>query len=203
MIIKYKMTKSKHSNSCFDFVNINKNLSKSKHSQQEIIGCVLIIVIVSIIGVIFLSLIIGRGEPSEQTSIEISNLLEASMYYTTDCAVGFVPQYKDGQNLIKACWNDERCLDERTACEVLNETLKNIIQQGLEVCGDKNKCVNKAYKVNIYYSPLDLELPDKEILKFQEGIFEKCKASFGGSHLIPLSSMDAGTISIELEVCGI
>jgi len=175
---------------------------KSKHSQQEIIGFVLIIVIVSIIGVIFLSISLRRAEPSEQTSIKISNLLEASMYYTTDCAIGFVPQYKDGQNLIKACWNDDRCLDGRTACEVLNETLKNIIQQGLEVCGDENKCKNKAYKVKIYYSPLDLELQNEEILKFQEGIFEKCKSSFGGSHFIPLSSLDAGTIHIELEVCG-
>lgn len=174
---------------------------KNKHSQQEIIGFVLIIVIVSIIGVIFLSISLRRAGPSEQISIEVSNLLEASMYYTTDCAVGFIPQYKDGQDLIKACWNDDKCLDERTACETLNKTLKEIIQQGLEVCEDKNKCVNKAYKMNIYYSPLDLDMPDEEILKFQEGVFEKCRASFGGSHLIPLSSIDAGTINIELEVC--
>jgi len=174
---------------------------KIKKAQQEIIGFVLIIVIVSVIGVIFLSLSIGRGEPSKQTSIEISNLLEASMYYTTDCAVGFMPQYKDGQALVKACWDDDKCLDERTACEALNETLKNIFQKTLEVCEDKNKCQNKAYKMNIYYSSLDLDLPDKEILKFQEGIFEKCKTSFGGSHLIPLSSINAGTLNIELEVC--
>jgi len=174
---------------------------KNKKAQQEIIGFVLIIIIVSIIGVIFLSLSIGRGESSKQTSIEVSNLLEASMYYTTDCAVGFIPQYKDGQDLIKSCWNDDECLDGRLACEVLNETLKEIIHQALEICDDKNKCVNKAYKMNIYYSSLDLELPDEEILKFQEGVFEKCKTSFGGSHLIPLSSLDAGTINIELEVC--
>lgn len=175
---------------------------KQKHSQQEIIGFVLIVVIVSIIGVIFLSFMIGRGEPSEQTSIKVSNLLEASMYYTTDCAVGFIPQYKDGQDLIKACWNDDTCLDERTACEALNKTLKEIIDQGLEVCDDKNKCQNKAYKMNIYYSPLDSEMPDEEILSFQEGIFEKCKTKFGASHLIPLSSLDAGTIDIELDICG-
>jgi len=177
-------------------------MEQNKLAQQEIIGFVLIIVIVSIIGVIFLGFSIGRGEPSKQTSIEVSNFLEASMYYTTDCAVGFIPQYKNCQDLIKSCWNNDKCLDERTACEVLNETLKNVIQQGLEVCDDKNKCRNKAYKVNIYYSSLDLELPNEEILSFQEGIFEKCKTSFGGSHSIPLSSINAGTLNIELEVCG-
>ena len=55
---------------------------------------------------------------------------------------------------------------------------------------------------NIYYSSLDLDLPDKEILNLQEGIFEKCRTSFGGSHLIPSSSIDAGILNIELEVCG-
>jgi hypothetical protein len=154
-----------------------------------------------VIGVIFLSFSLGREKPSEQTSIEVSNLLEASMYYTTDCAVGFVPQYKDGQGLVKSCWNNDKCLDGRLACKVLNETLKNIIQQGLEVCDDKNKCKNKAYKMNIYYSALDLELPDEEILNFQEGAFENCKTSFGGSHLIPLSSITSGTLNLELEVC--
>ena len=174
----------------------------SKKAQQEIIGFVLIIVIVSIIGVIFLSLSIGRGEPSKQTSIEVSNLLESSMYYTTDCAVNFIPQYKSGQDLVKSCWNEERCLEnefgERMACEVLNNTLKTIINQGLDVC---DECVNKAYELNIYYSPLDLEFPDEVVLGFSEGFYEDCKNTFGGSHSIYLSSITAGTLNIELEVC--
>ena len=184
--------------------NIMTN-KKSKRSQQEIIGFVLIVVIVSIIGIVFLSLSIGRGEVSEQTSIEVSNLLEASMYYTSDCVVGFIPQYKDGQDLVKSCWNNERCLDigsgEKLACEVLNNTLKQIIGESLEVCDNENKCINKAYEINIYYTPLDLELPDEMILNFQEGIFEECGKSFGGSHSIPLSSITAGTINLDLRVC--
>lgn len=179
-----------------------KTNKDSKHAQQEIIGFVLIIVIVSIIGVIFLSLSIGRGESSEQTSIELSNLLEASMYYTTDCAVGFIPQYKNGQDLIKACWNQDRCLDGRLACEVLSGDFTEIFNQGLDVCEDANQCQNKAYNVTIYYSPLDLELPSEEILSFNEGRFEKCKTKYGASHAIPLSSITSGTLNIQLDVCG-
>tara|TARA_Y100000310_G_scaffold304178_1_gene343093 strand:+ start:524 stop:1078 length:555 start_codon:yes stop_codon:yes gene_type:complete len=182
---------------------MEKQRKTKKKSQQEIIGFVLIIVIVSVIGVVFLSLSIGRGEPSEQTSIEVSNLLESSMYYTTDCAVNFVPQYKNGQDLVKACWNGDRCLDENNehtigACEFLNNTLKTIIEQGLEVC---DECVNKAYKLNIYYSPLDLEMPNEEVFGFNQGVFDECKSTFGGSHSIYLSSITSGTLNLELEVC--
>ncbi|MFA7707545.1 MAG: hypothetical protein WCX73_01215 [Candidatus Pacearchaeota archaeon] len=179
-----------------------KKINKNKKSQQEIIGFVLIIVLVSVVGVIFLGLSLSRGETDRKTSVTVANLLEASSYYTTECVVGFVPQYKSGQELIKSCWEDDRCLDGRTACEVLNTTLKYIIQQGLEICEDKNECQNKAYKVYIYYSPLNEELPNEEILKFQEGIFEKCSNSYGGSHSIPLTTLDSGTLNIELEVCG-
>jgi len=73
---------------------------KHKKAQNEIVGFVLIIVIVSVIGVIFLSLMIGRGEPIRQDSVQISNLLASSMYYTSDCAVNYIPNYKDGQDLI-------------------------------------------------------------------------------------------------------
>lgn len=174
---------------------------KQKKAQQEIIGFVLIVVIVMVIGVIFLSLSIGRGGPTEQTSIQVTNLLESSMHYTSDCVISFIPQYESGEDLVKSCWEDEKCLDERLTCEVLNSTLKQIINKGLEVCEDKNKCKNKAYKLNIYYSPLDLELPNEEILNFQEGLFEGCKATFGGSHSIPLTSLTAGTLNLELTVC--
>tara|TARA_Y100000310_G_scaffold32447_1_gene30735 strand:- start:6296 stop:6838 length:543 start_codon:yes stop_codon:yes gene_type:complete len=177
---------------------INKKLSKSKHSQQEIIGFVLIIVIVSVIGIVFLSLSIGRGEPSEQTSIQVSNLLESSMYSTTECAVSFIPQYKDGQDLIKACQNEEICLNGEKACEVLNNTLKQIIGYSLDVC---DECVNKAYKLDIYYSPIDSESPNEEVLDFQEGLFENCKSKFGGKHSIDLTSFTEGSLDIELEVC--
>jgi len=176
-----------------------------KKSQQEIIGFVLIIVIVSIIGVIFLAITIGRGEPSEQSSIQISNLLEASMYSTTDCVVGFVPQYKDGQDLVKACWNQDRCLDKNEetidSCVVLEETLGKIISESLDVCDDANECNNKAYNLNIYYSPLDQTLPHEEILIFEEGVYESCRSEFGGSHEIHLTSLTAGTLNLELKVC--
>jgi len=170
---------------------------KNIKSQHEIMGFVLIVVIVSVIGVIFLSLSLGRNE-QKHISIEISNLLESSMYYTTDCAVSFIPQYKSGQDLIKSCWKNEKCLDGKMACNSLNETMKWLIDNSLKICND---CVNKAYKLNIYHKPLDSEIKSDEILVLENGIFSNCSSKFGGSHSIPISSISAGIINVELEVC--
>ena len=90
----------------------------SKKGQHEIAGFVLIVLIVSIIGVVFLSIAFAKGT-SEQNSFEVSNLLESSMYATTGCAINYVPQYRDIQDLIKECYKDQsgnyrECLDSRT-----------------------------------------------------------------------------------------
>ena len=167
-------------------------------AQNEIVGFVLIIIIVSVIGVIFLSLMIGRGEPIRQESVQISNLLSASMYYTSDCAINYIPNYKDGQDLIKSCWNNEKCLDDTMACEALNSTMKKLISESLDVSSNKP---NKAFKLTIYYKDLEKELPDEIILETQEGDYNNCSSEIGGSHSIPISGITPGLINVELEVC--
>ncbi len=78
----------------------------NKRSQHEIVGFVIIVLIVSIIGVIFLSIAFSKSSVSEQHSAEISHLLGASMYVTSSCAINYVPQYRDMQDLIKECYKD-------------------------------------------------------------------------------------------------
>ena len=78
-------------------------IMRNKKSQHEIAGFVLIVLIVSVIGVVFLSIAFGRGEVSRHSSVEVSKLLESAMYYTTDCAVNYIPQYRDIQDLVKEC----------------------------------------------------------------------------------------------------
>jgi len=103
-----------------------KSLADSKRSQQEILGFVLIVVLVTIIGLVFLSFSIGKDRPKKQTSAEISNLLEAVMYYTTDCAINYVPQYREIQDLMKDCYNDpsQRCLSGNISCDVKDAKTK-------------------------------------------------------------------------------
>lgn len=189
--------KSQKATSRSEFL-FNKNILNSKRSQHETMGFVLIVVVVSIIGLVFLSLSIGRGDNNKSTSLEISNLLEASMQYTTDCSVSFIPQYKSGQDLVKSCYRNEKCLNEKMACDVLKETMKEIIDSSLDICED---CVNKGYKFEVYYRPLDSKVQNDEILVLENGVFSNCSSKFGGKHSIPVSSINAGIINIELDVC--
>ena len=166
----------------------------NKKAQNEIIGFVVIIIIVSIIGLIFLSLSIGRGESVKKTSVEISDFLQSSMHYTTACASGYVPNYRDLQDLIKSCYRNEKCLDDEMACEVLEEDFSKTISNSFQV-SDISK--NKAYKLNIYYEDLVIEGKD-EILNISEGNFVNCSSEMGASQAI---FMDAGNINVELDFC--
>lgn len=166
-------------------------------AQHEIVGFVLIVIIVSVIGLIFLSLSIGRGE-QKSVNTEISDFLKSSMYYTTDCAVNYIPQYKELQDLIKICYDNpiQRCLDGRSICQAREEILDKLITKSLDINPDSP---NKAYKLNIYYK--QEEVQDEELLKIEKGNFTQCNSRLGGSHLIAGSSFDSGIIEINLEVC--
>ena len=172
-----------------------------KRAQHEIVGFVLIILLVSVIGIVLLGLGFS-GEDEGSTSLEISNLLESSMYFTTDCAVNYVPQYRDIQDLIKECYKDISgsfvdCLDERKVCKALDSEFKRIIDSGLRVHEDSP---NKAYRLIIYFDSIG-DSPDEQILDFENGIFSNCTSVVGGNHLIAVSSFGSGTINVELEVC--
>lgn len=178
---------------------------KSK-AQQEIAGFVLIVLVVSVIGVVFLSIAFGKPETSKQTSVEVSNLLIASMYYTTDCAVNYIPQYRDVQDLIKECYNDKignyrECLGGEKVCLALEKNLKNILDKSLVVGGGS---ANKAYKLDIYFTgdSSDPNLTSREdILSLENGKFVNCTAVVGGSNPVPAGSFGFGKIETELLVC--
>ncbi len=173
-----------------------KSKENNKKAQHEIMGFVIIVALVMIIGVVFLGLMI-RPTSTKHANVEISNLLQASMYSTTNCSISW-PGYKNGQELVKSCFKNERCLDGRMACEALNSTLKNIISQSLKISEDTP---NKAYKLSIYYLPSGSDEKDYFIPEIKKGLFEGCNSIIGGNHKIEISSIGSGTIFLELDVC--
>jgi len=177
-----------------------KELKIQKRAQHEIVGFVVIVLMVTIVGLIFLSFSINK-EPRRQNSVEISKLLGASMYYTTNCSTTFIPDYKNGQDLIKECYKNSanKCLNGESVCSVLETDLENIIDNGLQVHPDSP---NKAYKLNIYHRSLESEnIADEEILKFEKGLFSNCTSQVGASHSIDVSGLSVGIINVELLVC--
>lgn len=97
-----------------------------KRAQEEMVGFGLIIIIVSIIILVFVALTLTRPQAEEVESYEIESFLQALLQHTTDCEDYL--EHLSIQKLILRCKNRGRCLDERDTCEVLNETLEEIVE---------------------------------------------------------------------------
>lgn len=165
-------------------------------AQNEIAGFAVIIVIVMILGLIFLSFSIGRGNENKKTSAEISDFLQSSMYYTTNCTTSYIPNYKSIQDLIKSCYRNENCINlDKMTCNVLKEDFSKIVKESFQV---SDVAKNKAYKLNIYYEDSELDIPPEYIMNFTEGNFKNCSSEAGASQAI---FMDNGNINVELDIC--
>lgn len=168
---------------------------KNRQGQNEIVGFAVIIVIVSIIGLIFLSFSIGRGDETKKTSAEISDFLQSSMYHTTNCTTSYIPDYKNIQDLIKSCYRNENCINlDKMACAVLKEDFSKIVKESFQV---SEIAKNKAYKLSIYYEDLVIE-GREELMNFTEGKFNNCSREAGASQAI---FMDNGNLNVELDFC--
>lgn len=92
-------------------------------AQQEIVGFVLIVVLV-VIGLMIYLTISVRTSPESDNSLEVANALDAMMKQTTECAVVYVPNYDDVEDLFKSAAQGDRCSNLGiTAFDYLNKTL--------------------------------------------------------------------------------
>lgn len=131
---------------------------RGRKGQEEIVGFVLIIVLVAVIGLVFLSLSIRRGEIETKDSKEIENFLSSSFLFTTSCYRSPEIIY-NLKGLVKACDNNEKCLDGEETCKVLNETFYELIKKSWKISPSSSE---KAYSLEIYKT-------DKIILRLSEG----------------------------------
>ncbi|MGV8152115.1 MAG: hypothetical protein ACP5OG_03465 [Candidatus Nanoarchaeia archaeon] len=171
---------------------------KSKLAQQEIMGFILIVVIVSVIGIIALTLSIGKTQ-NVIDSKEISSFLSASMYYTSDCALDYIPRYKALSDLAGACLDSNKiCLNENYSCSVLNSTYKRIINESFNI---KEGSQNKAYKMDIYFQARNSSEQPKYITQLSEGNFGNCSKIIGADQYLDFQSGEKGIIHFNLEIC--
>lgn len=110
---------------------IKKICPRSKRSQEEIVGFVLIVIIVSVILLVFLSFSLRNSKKMEIESYEVEGFIQSFLQYTSDCedSTGFLSM----QNLIFSCGNNEMCLDGRSACETMELILKEICESSWNV----------------------------------------------------------------------
>ncbi|MBS3078761.1 hypothetical protein J4218_01440 [Candidatus Pacearchaeota archaeon] len=170
---------------------------KNKKAQHEMVGFVLIVIIVSIIGLIFLVLFVNKSSNSQ--SDLMSNLLQATMYYTTDC-YSTNNEPREVEVLITDCDKDsnKKCLDGRLVCDALDANLKKALDESLKP-GKEFK--NKAYNLSIYFRGITNRAPVRMISDINKGIFTNCGSVEGGSHIVTLGTYSSGVISVDLLVC--
>ena len=97
-----------------------------KKAQHEMVGFVIIVVLVVIVAVIFLGISLRKQQGIQQDDDEILNFLESANVITSDCV--FKILFADTDDLADGCRSNKKCEDERPACEVLNSTYSNLLE---------------------------------------------------------------------------
>ncbi|OIO42509.1 hypothetical protein COU56_02870 [Candidatus Pacearchaeota archaeon CG10_big_fil_rev_8_21_14_0_10_31_9] len=99
-----------------------------KKAQEEMVGFVLIVIIVSVIAIIILGISLSRPRNTEaQTSAELDSFSSAILSYTTNCEI---PETNPRQvrELIKDCKQNDVCSNGQSPCQVLETTLKELVK---------------------------------------------------------------------------
>ena len=121
-------------------------IKKNKKAQEEMLGFGLIIIMVLVILMVFLGFSLRNPEKQGVESYEVESFIQAMLQYHTDCSENYVYNYFTIQDLIFSCDREEKCLDERDSCQVLESTLKNIARENWQIQGDRPV---KGYEINI------------------------------------------------------
>jgi hypothetical protein len=166
---------------------------KRKRGQEEIVGFVLIIVIVAIIFLVVLGIMVRRGTDSVRSeSSEVYQFLESSMEYTTSCSFSSAPDYYILGELFEECYTGSNCLDGANSCEVLNETLAEILDSSWVVSPESPV---KGYAFNSFFKTNSSE-EGTEIISLDKG---NCEGSIrGATYLAPAFP---GSIESQLKIC--
>jgi len=115
--------------------------ARNKKGQEEMVGFVLIVVIVTI--AVLVLLIFSMRRPSGlEASQEVENFIQASTYFTTDCKLA--GNDLSLKKLIVACQNTERCSNDKDACESLKFNMNNLIESGF------SRGYYQGYELKIY-----------------------------------------------------
>lgn len=156
-----------------------------KKGQEEMVGFALIIIIVAIIALV-LFIIAGKKPVPADESRELANFLNSMAYYTTNCSSSPEHPY-NMKELIRACAQDEKCLNGGTACDVMNRALIPMLEESFS---QESKV--KSYYLNIDYNSTSI----RSILSLGN---TSCLGKKKGAELF--YPANPGVITIMLQGC--
>ena len=101
----------------------------SKRGQEEMVGFALIIIIVAVILLVFLAISLNKSKKEVLGANEVNSFIQSFLSYTTSCAE-YSDNYYSIQKLITECVNyEDDYLNGKKTCNVLNSTLKEILDE--------------------------------------------------------------------------
>lgn len=119
----------------------------NKKGQEEMVGFVLIMVLVTVIAVIFLGITLRNPTSTGIESQQIASFLSSLSQLTTDCDISTTRKNVEG--LIIKCSENKVCSNGKPVCEVLENTLKEAMKASYLVNEDS---FTRSYNLTIYDS---------------------------------------------------
>lgn len=99
-----------------------------KKGQEEVVGFVLIVVIISVIALVFLGITIRQGGSSAKNTAQVSQFLDSAILYTTNCTISSQLDYANVGDLISRCrFRGSKCLSGMDICKSLNQSLNELL----------------------------------------------------------------------------
>jgi hypothetical protein len=117
---------------------------KLKRAQEEMVGFVVIVVIVSVVILVLLGFLLRSPDTNAVENYEIESFIQASLQYTSDCKDYL--EFLAVDDLIILCQEGGICGNGQNSCEVLNNTLRGLIETSWTV---SNQSAVKGYKFDI------------------------------------------------------
>ena len=167
---------------------------KHKRGQEEIVGFVLIMIIVSIVFVVFLGISIRKSSSGTTDSLDVYQFLESSMEYTTDCAFSSIPDYYSLGELFEKCYSGNDCLEGGNTCDVLNVTVNGILENSWNIDPEGGSNI-KGYEFIAKYV-INSSIQNEEIMSLRKG---NCTGRISGATY--LTPAFPGVIEIGLKLC--
>ena len=121
---------------------------RGRLGQEEMVGFVLIVVIVVVIAIVLLGISLRNRTTTESIleSQEVSSFLGSVKGVTSSCEFGSRKQ--NIGEIVKRCYNNQECDDERQACEVLKLELEELLGESGYVVSKSSP--NAYYKMDVY-----------------------------------------------------
>ncbi len=160
----------------------------NKKAQEEIVGFVAIVLIVSVVIIIILGASLKESN-HDRKNVVLSHYVQSLTQFTTECT-SYGSNYRDVADLIRDCHNRRKCSSSEDSCKVLNKTLTSIFNSTLTYGGNYS---NKGY---IFLAQYDYGASKEKIAYLS---FGNCSGDYTKADL---SFADLpGMITVSMQEC--